>query len=148
MKDINLNGKRVAVIGSRSFTDKDKLNEVLNKNKDKIKMIVSGGAKGADSLAAEWAHENGYPYLVFPARWRDPVTGLHDKGAGFRRNINIVKTADVIICFWDGKSRGTAHSIEIAKQLGKPVKIISFEPPVEKVEEQLKEKPSAIEETL
>jgi len=134
MKDINLQGKRVAVIGSRTFSDKQRLAEILGKNRDRIKMIVSGGARGADTLAVEWAQENGFPYLVFPARWKDPVTGQHDRGAGFRRNHNIIKVSDVVIAFWDGVSNGTKHSIELAKQLGKPVKVYSFETPQEQPE--------------
>jgi hypothetical protein len=141
---INYKGKKVAVIGSRSFDDKDRLYKVLNKNKDKIKLIVSGGATGADSIATEWAKDYGIPYLVFPAKWRDPETGEFDRGAGFRRNHSIVRHSDVVIAFWDSVSKGTANSIEIAKQLDKPLKIILFEPP--KKEEDAK--PETTSETL
>lgn len=123
---LNTEGKAVAVIGSRTFADKAKLFEVLDKNKAKIKLIVSGGARGADSLAVEWATERGMPYLVFPALWKNPETGEHDRGAGFRRNRYIVQYSDIVMAFWDGKSGGTANSLEIAKQLNKPVRIIPF----------------------
>ena len=69
---LNKTGKRVAVVGSRDFDDKDRLYEVLTKNFDRIKIIVSGGARGADTLATTWAADYGVPYLVFPACWRDP----------------------------------------------------------------------------
>lgn len=118
--------KKVAVIGSRSFEDKKLLYDALTKNYDRIKLIISGGARGADSLAVEWATDYGVPYLVFPALWHNPFTGEHDKGAGFRRNIQIIDQCDVVIAFWDGASRGTSHSLEIAKAKKKPVKIISF----------------------
>jgi len=127
MKGINLDGKKVAVIGSRSFSDREKLYSVLTKNKPKIKLIVSGGARGADTLATQWASDYGVPYLVFPALWRDPETLAFDRGAGFRRNRLIVEYADHVIAFWDGVSGGTQNSIDIAKELNKPVTIISFE---------------------
>lgn len=139
---LNLTGKRVAVIGSRTFTDRQRLYDVLNKNKDKIKLIVSGGANGADTLATNWASDYGVPYLVFPALWRDPETGIHDRGAGFRRNRHIIEYSDVVIAFYDGVSRGTANSLEIAKQLNKPIKIISF------VSEQKSSKDTTQEKTI
>jgi predicted Rossmann fold nucleotide-binding protein DprA/Smf involved in DNA uptake len=127
MKGINLEGKKVAVIGSRSFSDREKLYSVLTKNKERIKIIVSGGARGADTLATQWASDYGVPYLVFPAKWRDPETLVFDRGAGMRRNRQIVEYSDVVIAFWDGTSAGTKNSIDTAQQLGKPVKIIHFD---------------------
>ena len=125
----NTEKKKVAVIGSRTFDDKKRLYAVLTKNRERIKLVISGGAKGADSLAVDWATDYGMPYLVFPAAWHNPDTGEYDKGAGFRRNRKIIEQCDVVIAFWDGKSRGTANSIEIAKELGKIVRIISFSEP-------------------
>lgn len=115
--------KKVAVVGSRTFDDKNRLYRILTKNRDRIKLIISGGAKGADSLAVEWAKDYGMPYLVFPALWHDPDTGEHNKGAGFKRNVDIVRQADMVLAFWDGESRGTKHTIEMSEQLGKPVRI-------------------------
>lgn len=120
--------KKVAVVGSRSFDDRARLYEVLGKNRDRIKLIVSGGAQGADSFATMWATDYGIPYLVFPALWRDPDTGAFDKGAGFRRNRLIVEQCEIVLAFWDGISSGTKNTLEIAKQLNKPIKIISFAP--------------------
>ena len=117
---------RLAVIGSRTFSDRERLFKILDVNKHQIKLIVSGGANGADTLATDWAKERGIPYLVFPALWHDPETGLVDKGAGFRRNWDIIRLAEKVLAFWDGKSRGTANSLEIAKSLNKPVRIIQI----------------------
>jgi len=115
---------RLAVIGSRTFSDRERLFKILDTNAHQIKLIVSGGAKGADTLATDWARERGVPYLVFPALWHDPETGLVNKGAGFKRNWDIIRQAEKVLAFWDGASKGTAHSIDIAKQLGKTVKIV------------------------
>jgi hypothetical protein len=120
--------KRVAVVGSRSFDDKHRLYDFLTKNRDRIRVIVSGGAKGADSLAVAWAMDYGVPYLIFPAAWHNPDTGEFDRSAGFKRNVEIVRHADVVIAFMQkGGTSGTQHTIDLAKQLGKPVRIIEFE---------------------
>lgn len=123
----NPQGKSVAVIGSRSFNDRKLLSDFLSSKREKIRLIVSGGAKGADTLATEWAQKNGVPYLVFPALWHDPETGLLDKGAGYKRNWHIIENCDMVLAFYDGVSKGTQHSLDIAKQCGKPVKVINFE---------------------
>lgn len=138
---MNENGKNVAVIGGRDFDDVELLSRVLHRNIDKIKIIVSGGADGADSLAVEWAKKYGIPFLVFPAKWRDPDTGVYDKGAGFKRNWDIVRSSDVVIAFYDGESGGTGHSISIAKQLTKPLHIVSYpvKPKIKKVSKSQEE---------
>jgi predicted Rossmann-fold nucleotide-binding protein len=106
---------RLAVVGSRSFSDYALLSRVLSAVHTPITHIVSGGARGADSLAARYAEEHGIELLVFLPDWS---TG---KGAGFARNRLIVENADALIAFWDGVSRGTAHSIGLAKERGIPV---------------------------
>ena len=143
---MNLKGKRVAVVGSREFDDKERLFRILTKNKDNIKLIVSGGSRGADTLAVEWATANGMPYLVFPALWHDPETGLFNRGAGFKRNWDIVEHSDVVLAFWDEKSRGTANTIDIAKQKNKPVKIFSFVPVKEEPPKESEKKAEASSE--
>lgn len=144
---VNTEGKKVAVIGGRDFNDKDRLFSILTKNRAKIKLIVSGGANGADTLGVEWAKAYGMPYLVFPALWRDPETGVYDRGAGFRRNHDIVKHSDVVIAFWDGVSGGTKNSIEIAKSLNKPLKIFSYPPTPKEVkpESEASDQPRPLE---
>ena len=81
-----------------------------------ITMIISGGARGADKMAAEYAVKNGIPYKEFPADWN-----RHGKSAGYIRNKEIVKNADEVIAFWNGNSKGTAHTIRLAEEAGKPV---------------------------
>jgi len=129
---------KVAVIGGRKFDNQilafqklDKLNSL-----NKITLIVSGGAGGADTIGKIYAHERGIPYLEFPALWdvldhpdaliKERYGRKYDSRAGFRRNRDIVDNADVIIAFWDGKSPGTKNSIEYAKQIQKPYKIIVY----------------------
>ena len=113
---------RIAVIGSRTFIDKEKLNRTLSffiKNKDDI--IISGKAKGADSLAAEWGKNHNIQVREYP-----PDYAKYGKGATFIRNSQIVDDCDMCIVFWDGISRGSQNSIGLAKDKKKPTFIVYF----------------------
>ena len=77
-------------------------------------VLVSGGARGVDRIAETEARKQGIAVEVYPADW----SGL-GKSAGFRRNVTIVEKADAIAAFWDGRSRGTKHTIDLAKKAGK-----------------------------
>ena len=114
---------KIAVVGSRTFDDYNLLKETLDKFYPKVTLIVSGGAKGADSLAERYAKGEGIPTLIFKPDWKK-----HGKSAGFVRNKDIVSAADTVIAFWDGESKGTNNSIDQAIQLGKKVMIIRFTP--------------------
>jgi hypothetical protein len=117
---------KVAVVGSRSFNNYVYLWEVLHAidlrlcvNKGSpIHEIISGGARGADTLAEQFAKKENLPLKVFPAEW-----DKYGKSAGFRRNQQIVDNCDILIAFWDGESRGTKHSIDLATKQNKPVYI-------------------------
>ena len=111
----------IAIIGSRGLSD---YNTFLNKMKE-IELpteeirIVSGGAKGVDTLAERYADEMNYDKLIIKPEW-----SRYGKGAGIIRNKEIIKNADMIIAFWDGISPGTKHSIERAKKLDKRIVIV------------------------
>ena len=111
---------RIAVIGSRDFNDYDQLKMVLNEH-DNIELLVSGGAKGADSLGESWAKEKNVPTLIFKPEW-----DKYGRSAGFKRNQDIVNNSDLVIAFWDGQSRGTKSSIDLCKKLAVDVKIIKY----------------------
>ncbi len=105
---------KLAVIGSRTFTDFKYLSKILQFHE--CTQIISGGARGADSLAKQYAAEKGISYIEFLPDWDN-----QGRKAGIFRNIKIVDAADEIVAFWDGKSKGTAHSLELAEEAGKPV---------------------------
>lgn len=111
---------KIAVIGSRSFRDFVLLEQTLD-SISRISAIVSGGARGADELAVQYALARRIPTKIFQPNWR-----LHKRGAGHRRNELIIRESDIIIVFWDGKSAGTRHAIQFTKIIGKPIKIIQF----------------------
>ena len=112
---------RIAIIGSRNFDNYKLVIETLKPYKSKISLIVSGAAKGADSLGEKWAIENNIQTLIFPADW-----DKHGKRAGFIRNEDIIKNCDGVVAFWDGESRGTAHSLSLAEKYNKPTKIVKI----------------------
>lgn len=81
-------------------------------------IIVSGGAKGSDTLGERYAKQNGFEIERYLADW-----DTYGKSAGARRNKKMAEISDYVICFWDGKSKGTKIMIDYAKQFNKPLKI-------------------------
>lgn len=111
----------LAIIGGRDFSDYQLVKSVLAKVKSEIVTIVSGGAIGADTLGAQYANEFGIPLLLFLPEW-----DKYGKRAAFLRNTQIIDASQAVIAFWDGFSKGTAHSIELAKRNGIPVHIVKY----------------------
>jgi YspA, cpYpsA-related SLOG family len=110
---------KLGIIGSRTFTDYEFMKRHVDLSN--VELIVSGGARGADSLAEQLATEHNIPTLIFKADWK-----THGVAAGFIRNTTIVEESDVIIAFWDGKSRGTMDTVSKAKKAGKTVSVIQY----------------------
>lgn len=101
---------KLAIVGSRGFDDFprlcQKLEHVLTKLPP-ITEIVSGGAKGADSLGARYAMWKKIPLKEFLPNWE-----VYGNSAGMIRNEQIISYADVVVAFWDGSSKGTKNSIQ------------------------------------
>lgn len=93
----------VAIVGSRNLTMAD-LGTYLPEN---ITEIVSGGAKGIDTCAREYAQANGIKLMEFL-----PEYERYGRSAPLKRNLKIIEYADHIIAFWDGSSRGTEYVID------------------------------------
>lgn len=112
--------RKVAIVGSRDFP-------VLHYVEDYIRelppgtILVSGGARGPDSVARLIAPRCGFGSVTFFPDWN-----AYGRRAGFVRNALIVDFADRVVAFWDGKSRGTKHSIGHALRTGKPVSIAKW----------------------
>lgn len=113
----------VIIAGSRVFNDYQMLARHCDYlfSAHKPTSIISGTARGADTLGERYAKERGIPVQRFPAQW-----DKYGKRAGYLRNQEMLDHADGLIAAWDGKSKGTAHMIEIAKQKGIPVRILRF----------------------
>lgn len=111
---------RVAVVGSRNANESHYplLADGIPQNASEI---ISGGASGADTLAARYAEENGLRLNVFL-----PDYTQHGNKAPLMRNAEIVDAADYIVALWDTVSRGTGHVIRLCIEKNKPFKIIKF----------------------
>lgn len=112
---------RVAVIGSRDLSVRN-LGDYLPPGTDEI---VSGGARGVDACAREYAEANGIKLTEFL-----PEYEKYGRSAPLRRNITIVQHSGLVLAFWDGHSRGTKFVINKCKELGVPVRV--FRPKAEK----------------
>ena len=106
---------RVAVIGSRSLTDID-LSPYIPAE---ATVIISGGAKGVDACARDYARAHGLPLIEFL-----PDYAHYGRIAPLKRNGEIVAGADMLIAVWDGESHGTRATIRLAREKGIPVRIV------------------------
>ena len=113
---------KLIVAGSREFNNYDLLKKSIQENFQRweIEEIVSGTARGADTLGEQFAKEYDIPIKQFPANW-----DLYGKSAGYRRNAEMANYADALIAFWNGESKGTMHMINLAKEKNLKVVIIS-----------------------
>lgn len=121
---INLLNK-VIIAGGRDFNNYALLQEYVDKflstySSDSIE-IVSGNARGADKLGERYAKEHNLPVKLFPANW-----DKYGKRAGYLRNQEMADYANMLIAFWDRKSKGTNHMINIAKKAGLIVKVVYY----------------------
>lgn len=114
----------IAIVGGREFTDYDLLRKTLNnyiENKSFLNALVSGGAKGADTLAEKYAAELDVEMIVYRPDYKK-----YGRLAALHRNTQIIEASDIVFAFWDGKSRGTLDSINKAKKLEKTLFIINY----------------------
>lgn len=129
---------RMIIAGGRDFTDYSLLKKTIKEylvsliaqgyaiTPSMIK-IISGTAKGADTLGERLANECGFQVYRFPANW-----DKFGKSAGYIRNKEMAKFAScedsdgVLFAFWDGKSKGTKHMIDLAHEYGVTVHVIRY----------------------
>ena len=127
---------RIIVAGSRDFNDYQLLSDTLMKyledmdNTDTVDSpsqvkFISGTARGADVLGEQFAYTWEYEVKRFPADW-DAL----GKRAGYVRNAEMAKYASektgVLFAFWDGKSKGTKHMIDLANKYGLEVHVVKY----------------------
>ena len=112
--------KKIAIIGSRDFKNKRLLDETMQNLllKYNITHIVSGGAKGADTMGVQWANKNNIDSIVYNPNFKQRKRAYHF------RNRQIVNESDIIVAFWNGHSTGTKYTINFAKTLEKEVIIV------------------------
>lgn len=105
---------KVAVIGSRNLT----VNNLEKYLPQGTTEIVSGGARGIDSCAKNYALANGLPLKEFLPNYKE-----FGRRAPLLRNLEIIEYADIVLAFWDGQSHGTKFVIDKCRATAKPVKV-------------------------
>lgn len=105
---------KTIIAGSRGIIDYSLVSQIIQDHPE-ITEIVSGLARGVDTLAKKYGEANNIPVKEFPADW-----DKYKKLAGIIRNEEMAAYADKLIAIWDGKSRGTEHMIITMKRLNKP----------------------------
>lgn len=115
----------VIIAGSRTIKNYDIVKYAINASGFVITNVINGAANGVDKLSTKYAIEHNISYKEFPAEWYDfskpCIIGYHKNGkpynkvAGNKRNKLMAKHADALIAIWDGKSKGMADMIAIAK---------------------------------
>ncbi len=111
---------KIVVSGSRDYDNYDEAKSYIEKciqktDVDKV-VILSGGCRGADMLGERYAKEKGYTVERVIPEW-----SKYGKAAGIVRNRKMAEAADLAICFWNGKSKGTKMMIEYTKKLNKKI---------------------------
>lgn len=108
---------KVAVIGSRGLIVND-LGKYLPEGTTEI---VSGGARGIDQCAREYAVTHGIKLTEFL-----PEYDKFGRSAPLKRNITIIRNSDMVLAFWDGRSHGTKFVIDKCREMGREIKIINL----------------------
>ena len=109
---------KLAIIGSRTCPPID-IEKYLKYIPD---TIVSGGARGADTYAREFAQKHNLKLIEFL-----PEYDKYGRGAPLVRNKLIVEECDCVLAFWDGQSHGTKFTLDYAKEKNKPKKLFRYE---------------------
>ncbi len=118
--------KRIVIAGCRDYNNYQEAKKHIdyylkNIRKENDIIIVSGCASGADAIGERYAEENRFKVEKYPAEWEK-----YGRSAGPRRNKQMAEVGDCVICFWNGKSKGTKSMIEYAKKYNKPIRIIKI----------------------
>lgn len=113
--------KRVVIAGCRNYHNYEEAKTFIDLCLCETKMkytiiILSGASSGADALGERYALENGFAIEKYPANWEK-----YGKKAGPLRNKQMADVCDLLICFWDGISKGTKSMIDYAKKYEKNV---------------------------
>ena len=109
---------RVAIVGSRRFTEPERVTEYVNSLPARAS-IITGSASGVDAAATKAARAKGIPVQVLPASFDE----LADASKSVARNQRLVDACDVLVAFWDGASKGTRATVDRALDSGKEVHV-------------------------
>jgi predicted Rossmann fold nucleotide-binding protein DprA/Smf involved in DNA uptake len=113
----------VAIVGSRNFHNYDLFLKHVNDFIEKYDFpdkIISGGAKGADTLARRWAEEYGVTIKEYFPNWS------LGRCAGPLRNKDIITNSTHMLAFPSKDGSGTQNAIKLAKEKGIKIIVIHY----------------------
>lgn len=118
--------KRIVIAGCRDYNNYNEAKKYISYYLNDIRkqnniVILSSCTTGADASGERYAKENGFKVEKYPANWE-----RYGKYAGPKRNKEMAKNCDYVLCFWDGKSKGTKSMITLAEEYKKPIRIIKI----------------------
>jgi predicted Rossmann fold nucleotide-binding protein DprA/Smf involved in DNA uptake len=109
---------RVAIVGSRRFSEPERVSDYVNALPPRAS-IITGSASGVDAAATKAARIRGIAVQVMPAGFDE----LADERKSAARNQRLVDACDVLVAFWDGNSKGTRSTVDRALSAGKEVHV-------------------------
>jgi hypothetical protein len=109
---------RVAIVGSRRFSETERVTEYVSLLPLRAS-IITGSASGVDAAATKAARAKGIPVQVIPASFDE----MSDPSRSAARNQRLIDACDVLVAFWDGSSKGTRTTVERALDSGKEVHV-------------------------
>lgn len=115
---------RTIIAGGRNFGDVYLLNNTMKMLHDlglSVTSVTCGEATGADKLGKQWAEQQFLPVDSHRAKWKE-----YGKSAGYIRNAAMAECSDLMVAFWDGKSKGTKHMIDLALKKGLLVQVVKY----------------------
>lgn len=112
---------KTIIAGGRNFGHYGVFHNAMEDLGQYVTEVVCGAAAGADQMGAEWAVDRGLKIQMFPPDWERWGTA-----AGPIRNKEMAEYADVLVAFWDGKSKGTANMIKQALSNGLEVHVYRY----------------------
>ena len=108
---------KLLIVGSRSITNFD-LSPYISTDVD---TIISGGANGIDTLAEQYADSYRLSKYIIRPRY-----DLYGRAAPLKRNEEMVHMADAVLVIWDGRSKGTKHTIQYSKKINKTLTLVQL----------------------
>ncbi|TMC00793.1 MAG: DUF2493 domain-containing protein [Chloroflexi bacterium] len=109
---------KVAIVGSRRFSDPQRVSDYVNSLPPRAS-IITGSASGVDAAATKAARAKGIPVQVVPASFDE----LADASKSAARNQRLVDACDILVAFWDGSSKGTRATVDRALDSAKEVHV-------------------------
>ncbi len=108
---------KTIIAGSRKYENYEAVASVMDRCPWAVTEVVCGKARGADTLGETWGKCNQIKIEYFPAEWKTEDGGLN-KAAGYNRNKQMAEYAEAAVVFWDGKSSGSKHMIDLSLEHG------------------------------